>query len=274
MAVYPDFEQSTGYGTVTGLGGANCRQRHTFYPFVDGVMERTYTDEQLEDMKPENHKFVFDGKEYDQYAASQQQRKLERTIRKQKRLVNSYKAAGLTDDATVANIKLNRLNAKYKEFSKAAGLPEQLERLKVLYGEDANQILRSGKSIATVHTIGKIDIEKYSAVSTNIRSDEVVITDERIQHIKDRHPNDYERYSRYIGEMLSQPQYILEDNVPNTAVTLQEFAERDEKFRLILKLAVVGDAAHKKNSVITFLKVSKKKFDKYIRNKKILYKSE
>lgn len=52
----------------------------------------------------------------------------------QKREKAAYKAAGLTEDATVANIKLRRLNAKYREFSKAAGLPEQKERLKVLYG--------------------------------------------------------------------------------------------------------------------------------------------
>ena len=64
------------------------------------------------------------------------QRRVERQIRAQKRLVNAYKSAGLTDDATVANIKLRRLNAKYREFSKAAGLPEQKERLKVLYQND------------------------------------------------------------------------------------------------------------------------------------------
>ena len=86
-------------------------------------------------MRPEKHKFVFDGKEYDQYSASQMQRRIERQIRKQKRLRDAYKAAGLKDDETVANIKLRRLNAKYKEFSKAAGLPEQSERLKVLYGD-------------------------------------------------------------------------------------------------------------------------------------------
>lgn len=96
-------------------------------------MERTYTDEQLEDMKPENHKFVFDGKEYDQYSASQMQRRLERSIRKQKRLKNAYEKSGLTEDARAANIKLRRLNAKYKAFSKAAGLPLQRERTKVLY---------------------------------------------------------------------------------------------------------------------------------------------
>lgn len=64
------------------------------------------------------------------------QRRLERQIRKQKRLRDAYKSAGLTEDAEAANIKLRRLNTKYKEFSKAAGLPEQRERLKVLYTDD------------------------------------------------------------------------------------------------------------------------------------------
>lgn len=130
---YKDFVATTGYGLGAGLGGWNCR--HTFYPFVEGVSEPTYSKADLDAMKGENRKFVFDGKEYDGYTATQMQRSIERQIRKQKRLRDAYKAAGLKDDETAANIKLRRLNAKYKEFSKAAGLPEQSERLKVLYGD-------------------------------------------------------------------------------------------------------------------------------------------
>ncbi len=122
--------------------------------------------------------------------------------------------------------------------------------------------------------IGKIDIGIYSVVSDHIRTDEVVITEERIQHIKGEHPNDYERYSQFITDMLERPQYILADKVPDTAVILQEFNCADEHFRLILKLAVDGDEFYKKNSIITFMKISEKKFDKYLRNKIILYKSE
>ena len=122
--------------------------------------------------------------------------------------------------------------------------------------------------------IGNIDIEKFRVVSPNIRTGEVVITDERIAHIKEHHPNDFERYSGYIVKMLSHPQYILDDPVPDTAVILQEFWENNEHFRLILKLAVTESAPGRKNSVITFLKISEKKFRKYLRNKKILYKSE
>lgn len=128
---YPDFEQTCGYGSVTGIGGANCS--HSFYGFVEGVMERTYTDEQLESMKAENHKFTFEGKEYDGYKATQKQREIERTIRKLKREQAAFKAAGKTEEEQAISAAILRLKKKYTEFSKKAGLPEQKERMKVLY---------------------------------------------------------------------------------------------------------------------------------------------
>ena len=84
-------------------------------------------------MKPENHTFEFEGKQYDQYSGSQQQRKIERTIRKLKREKTAYNAAGLSEKEQAVSIRIKRLSAKYKAFSRAAGLPEQRERMKVLY---------------------------------------------------------------------------------------------------------------------------------------------
>ena len=131
--IYPNIYEVCGLGYVDGLEGANCRHRR--FSWVEGVSERTYTDEQLAHID-DGLGCTFDGKKYTAYEATQMQRRVERQIRAQKRLVKGYKAAGLTDDATVANIKLRRLNAKYREFSKAAKLPEQKERLKVLYQND------------------------------------------------------------------------------------------------------------------------------------------
>lgn len=134
--IYPSIYDVCGLGAVDGLEGANCRHRR--YPWVEGVSERTYTDEQLQHID-DGLGCEYDAKKYTAYEATQMQRRIERTIRKQKRLKNAYEAAGLTGDATTANIKLRRLNAKYKEFSKAAGLSEQPERLKALYtGEITN----------------------------------------------------------------------------------------------------------------------------------------
>lgn len=128
---YPDFERVCGYGDVTGILGANCR--HSYNPVIEGANEPTYTQSDLDRMKAENNVVTYDGKTYDGYQATQMQRRLERTIRKQKRLVNSYKAAGVKEDAQTANIKLRRLETKYTEFSRAANLPEYTERKNVLY---------------------------------------------------------------------------------------------------------------------------------------------
>ena len=127
---YPNIYEVCGLGAVDGLEGANCRHRR--YPWVEGVSERTYTDKQLSHID-DGLGCEFERTTYSAYEATQQQRKIERTIRKLKRERAAYHAAGLTEDEQEVSIRLRRLNAKYKDFSAAAGLPEQKERLKVLY---------------------------------------------------------------------------------------------------------------------------------------------
>lgn len=125
-----------------------------------------------------------------------------------------------------------------------------------------------------VKTIGKIDIEIYQCVTKDIKTDEVIITDERVRHIKERHPNDYEQYFEYAKEILAEPDYILEANKPNTALILKEFINGNEQFKTILRLVTSADNEGYKNSIITFMKINEKEWKRLIRNKKILYKSE
>jgi hypothetical protein len=128
--IYPSIYDVCGLGAVDGLEGANCRHRRNVW--VEGVSERTYTDEQLEHID-DDLGCEYDGKKYTAYEATQMQRRVEREVRKLKREKAAYEGAGLREDETAANIRLRRLNAKYKAFSAAAGLPEQRERMKVLY---------------------------------------------------------------------------------------------------------------------------------------------
>lgn len=123
-------------------------------------------------------------------------------------------------------------------------------------------------------TVGYIDVETYKVVSPNIRTREVIITEERIRHIQQRHPDDFERYAVYLKELIEAPDYILEANKPNTALILKEIVAAGERFQLVLRLSVADDQPEYKNSVITFLKIDKKRFGRYLRTKKILYKSE
>lgn len=126
---YPNIYDVCGLGYVDGLEGANCR--HKRYAFVEGVSERTYTDEQLENIDPPP--FQYQGKTYTAYEATQKQRMIERTVRKLKRERAAFEKSGLSEDAQDITIRIRRLNSLYKDFSEKAGLPMQKDRMKVLY---------------------------------------------------------------------------------------------------------------------------------------------
>ena len=142
--IYPSIYKVCGLGAVDGLEGANCRHRR--FPWVEGVSERTYTDDHLKHID-DGLGCTYDGKTYTAYEATQMQRRVEREIRKLKREKAAYKAAGLHEDETAVNIRLRRLNAKYKAFSAEAGLPEQPERMRVYFTDDAT--IKAANSIKT-----------------------------------------------------------------------------------------------------------------------------
>lgn len=126
---YPDFVNTTGYGSGEGILGWNCR--HHFYPYVEGVSERTYTDRQLRHID-DGRDATFEGRHYTAYEATQKQREIERTVRKLERRQRAFSAQGNAEEAQAAQIKMQRLRQKYKAFSAAADLPLQTDRMKIV----------------------------------------------------------------------------------------------------------------------------------------------
>lgn len=114
-----------GYGTGDGFKGWNCR--HDWFPYVEGVSEPMYTAEELRQIDPPP--FQYNGDTYTAYEAAQQQRKIETAIRATKRKLMGYDAAGDNEAYTAAAVKLQRQRALYKDFSGAAGLPVQNDRI-------------------------------------------------------------------------------------------------------------------------------------------------
>jgi hypothetical protein len=102
------------------------------------------------------------------------QRRIEAQIRKTRRDKVAFEAAGLTEDATAANIKLRRLNQKYKEFSKAAGLPEQRDRMKVLYPDQSSEKYVQ-KAISIKNLKNEISEKPSTVLQTTVEVDSPLV---------------------------------------------------------------------------------------------------
>ena len=105
-----------GYGTATGFKGVNCR--HDWYPYLKGST-RAYTQKELNKWK--NEKVTYNGKKISMYDATQEQRKIERAIRQDKKeLVAQQKL--LTSNNKDINIEevqaeIRNIKAKQKEHN-------------------------------------------------------------------------------------------------------------------------------------------------------------
>lgn len=125
-----------------------------------------------------------------------------------------------------------------------------------------------------MYRVGKIDREIYHCIAEDIVTDEVIITVVQIMHIQERHPNDYELFSTYFDKIIRDPDYIIEAKKPNTALILKEIKDVKEVFKMVLRLITSKDNLDYKNSIITFMKIDDKEWNRLLRNKKILYKRE
>ena len=114
---YPPLVESTGYGTVTGLCGANCY--HSMVPYVPGLSQLPDTDfesqEKLVGMTSDEY-----------YAATQKQRRYERLIRSQKREISYLQE--VRADAVKQRIRLGELQDKLRQFTHDNHLRRDYER--------------------------------------------------------------------------------------------------------------------------------------------------
>lgn len=141
-------------------------------------------------------------------------------------------------------------------------------------GKQLMNRLNSIKNENRIYTVGKIDKKIYSCITNNIMTNEVIITENQINHIKERHPNDYEKFSKYFNEIVSNPDYIIEANRAYTALILKEIKSENQMFKTIVRLVTPYDNTDYKNSIITFMKINDKEWNRLLKNKKILYKRE
>ncbi|QWG42900.1 minor capsid protein (plasmid) [Bacillus mycoides] len=113
---YPPFS-STSYGEAAGLLGVNCR--HVIYPYIQGKSTKRYEP--------------YDGDENSRvYKESQQQRALERQIKKAKREVKVMEAIGDKEGVKLAKNKVSQRQANMRDFISATGRKRQPNREQIV----------------------------------------------------------------------------------------------------------------------------------------------
>ena len=116
-----NLADTTGYpDDPAGLHGYNCR--HDFYPFWEGVSEPAKRPE-------ESAPVEYRGARYTYTEATQKQRAMERTIRRDKRRVYTDQAHG--NDVSVPLSQIESRKDEYQRFSDATALRPKWERTMV-----------------------------------------------------------------------------------------------------------------------------------------------
>lgn len=104
---------------------------------------------------------------------------------------------------------------------------------KQLKGKMKDGIIQSKitKEAVEVHKVGKIDIEIYKCMTE---------------------------------DSVREPDYIIEANKPNTALVLKKIRIENEVFKTVLRLAISKNNPRYKNSIITFMKIGEKEWNRIV----------
>ena len=134
--------------------------------------------------------------------------------------------------------------------------------------------------MALILSLGKMDLSLLKDEFGKIQTDEIIITEERINHIKMRHPEDYSLFNIYGAICVKDPDYIIKDGKHDGTIFMVKKLE-DTNLNVVVRIALETDDKGIMNSVMTFYRIRERNLIKLIRKNSsltgkdaLLYKKE
>lgn len=124
-----------------------------------------------------------------------------------------------------------------------------------------------------IRSLGKIKKEVIEKEFGKIQTDEIVVTDERVRHIKARHPEDYALFQKYGAETVNDPELIIRDGKNNGTVFMIRKLP-DTNLNVVVRVALETDEEGLKNSVMTFYRIRERNLKKMIEKNSVLIKKD
>lgn len=139
----------------------------------------------------------------------------------------------------------------------------------IIKSEDAkeNTVMLKMQSLGTINT--KIFEKEFGKIQT----DEIIVTNERMEHIKIRHPEDYDLFEKYGKESVSDPDFVIRDcKNKGTVFMIKKLPETN--LNVVVRVVLETDDSKLKNSVMTFYRIRERNLKKLIEKNELLYKKE
>lgn len=140
-------------------------------------------------------------------------------------------------------------------------------------GSNGGIMLSGSDNVAEIISLGKIDTQPLEAEFGKLKTNEIIVTNERLEHIKFRHPQDYELFKSHGAETVQNPDLIIKDCKNENTVFMVKKLD-DTNLNVIIKLILDIDKKDYKNSVMTFYRIRESNLKKLEKKNKALYKRE
>lgn len=120
--------------------------------------------------------------------------------------------------------------------------------------------------------LGKIRVDLLEREYENLQTDDIIITNERLEHIKEQHQIDYALFERYGREVVQEPDIIIKDEKHiATVFMIKRFININ--LNAVVRVAMGTDSGELKNSVMTFYRIRESNLTKLINKNKVIFKN-
>ena len=121
--------------------------------------------------------------------------------------------------------------------------------------------------------IGKIDKNKIGKYASKIKSEDIVLTNERRIHIFRNHQNDYNVIMKNIARIIENPDEVLEDNKNKDTLFFIGKLNKNN-LNIVIKLNTTNSKEHPNNSIMTAWIIREKNLKKAREKNNTIYKME
>lgn len=120
-----------------------------------------------------------------------------------------------------------------------------------------------------VNVIGEITNEQVVKYWKGVKT-RVILTEERIGHIREGHAEDFDAFSNYIPDAIRDPAYVLCDvKNENTAMFIRHVKQTN--INVIVKLSFEEKDSDLESSVITMYRLGEKTLRRLIKRNPVVY---